>query len=111
MSIKIERLANAFTKEIGHILKNEIKDENIKFVTITATEIASDLSLAKVYFTVLDNNNKINTLNSLNKASRFIRKELCSRVDIRKMPELIFIYDESIEYGNRIEKIISELND
>lgn len=111
MSIKIERLANAFTKEIGNILRDEIRDENIKFVTITATEITNDLSLAKIYFTVLDTNNKVDTLNSLNKASRFIRKELSGRVDIRKMPELTFIYDKSIEYGNKIEKIINELGD
>lgn len=111
MSIKIERLANTFIKEIGEILRDEIKDENIQFVTITATEITNDLSLAKVYFTVLDDNKKDITLKSLNKASRFIRKELCSRVDIRKMPELKFIYDESIEYGNKIERIINEVND
>lgn len=109
MSIKLERLNNAFTEEISKIINEEIKDKNIGFVTITDTKITSDLSFAKVYFTSLDNNREKVT-NALNKASTFIRSSLCDKVDIRKMPELHFVYDESIEYGKKIEDIIERIH-
>ena len=54
MSIKLERLGNIFTEEISKIIQTELRDESIEFVTITYTKISSDLSYAKVYFTVLD---------------------------------------------------------
>lgn len=110
MSIKLERLGADFTEIIPEILKEEVKDPNIEFVTITYTTISSDLSYAKVYFTCLNDNKREEVIKSLNKASGFIRKELCNRIEIRKMPEITFIYDDSIEYGNKIEKILDELN-
>lgn len=110
MNVKIDRLNSAFVKEISKILSTEVKDNNIKFVTITDCEISSDLSVAKVYFTVLDNNKKQDTINALNKAKAFIRGQLSKRVDIRHTPELRFIFDASIEYGNKIEKIIDKIN-
>ncbi len=110
MNIKIERLESTFVKEISYILMEEIKDEDIKFVTITDCEITNDLSFAKVYFTVLDSSKKEQTIKALNHAKSFIRGELSKRVDIRHTPELTFIFDESIEYGKRIENIIEEIN-
>lgn len=59
MNIKIERLNSTFVKEISYILQNEVKDEDIKFVTVTGCDISSDLSYAKVYVTVLDDSKKI----------------------------------------------------
>jgi ribosome-binding factor A len=109
MSIKTERIGNIFVKEISEILANEIRDEHIKFVTITAVNVTTDLSYAKVYFTVFDKEKLKDTEKALNHASGFIRNELKSRVDIRKMPDLKFIYDESIDYGQSIEKIIDNL--
>lgn len=111
MSVKIKRIASNMEKEISQILSLEVKDNNIKFVTITACSVTNDLSFAKVYFTVLDDSKKEVTLESLNKASGFIRKELAERLDIRHIPELEFIYDESIEYGKRIEEKIKEIHE
>lgn len=111
MSIKLERLSHTFVEEISKILSEEVKDPNLEFTTITSAKISSDLSYAKVYFTTLLDDKKNEILKTLNKASGFIRKELCERVDIRKMSELTFVYDDSIEYGNKIEKIIEEINE
>ncbi|MBR1936896.1 MAG: 30S ribosome-binding factor RbfA [Bacilli bacterium] len=108
-SIKIERLNHAFQEEISMILMREVKDENIKFVTITGVETTSDLSFSKVYYTVLDESKKEKTKEALEKASSFIRTKLAERVEIRHTPELKFIYDTSIDYGNHIEKIIEEI--
>lgn len=111
MSIKIERINSSMVKEISYILAHEIKDNDIKFVTITAVKVTSDLSFAKVYFTVLDENRKQQTLDALQNAAGFIRKELCNRIDIRHMPELEFIFDDSIAYGKKIEDIIKEIHE
>ena len=110
-NVKIERLNQAFQEEISMILMTEIKDEDIKFVTITGVETTNDLSFAKVYFTVLDDDKKESTLEALNKATSFIRGELSKRVEIRHTPELKFIYDNSIEYGNHIESIIEKIKE
>ena len=109
-NVKIERLNHVFMQEISNILMTEIKDEDIKFVTVTGVDITNDLSYAKVYVTVLDEDKRKNTLEALNGASHFIRGKLSERVEIRHTPELKFLYDESIEYGNHIEEIIDKIN-
>ena len=109
-NIKIERLNHTIQEEISMILMTEIKDEEIKFVTITGVETTNDLSFAKVYFTVLDEEKKEQTLKALEKAASFIRSKLAERVEVRHTPELKFIFDTSIEYGNHIEQIIENIN-
>ena len=110
MSIKIDRLNHNIIKEVSYILMEEVKDEDIKFVTITDCKTTNDLSYAKIYFTVLDDSKKETTLKALENAKGFIRKELSDRIEVRHTPELEFVYDESIEYGKRIEEKIKELN-
>ena len=110
MSIKLERLGHLFTEQISKIISEEVKDEDIKFVTITAVDISSDLSYAKVYFTNLIDSDREKVTVALNRASGFIRSKLCENIEIRKMPELNFIYDESIQYGQKIKKIIDNIN-
>lgn len=104
MSIKSERISDSLIEQISYILATEVKNKDIKFVTITDVKVTNDLGFAKVYFTVLDEDKKEETLKALKSASGFIRHELRDRVDIRQIPELSFIYDESIEYGKRIEE-------
>ena len=109
MNVKISRLEHEFTVEIAKIIHDEVRDKKIGFVSITGAKISNDLSYAKIYFTTLDNNKKV-ALEALNNASSFIRTLLASRVDIRKMPKLNFVYDTSVEYGEKIEKIIEKID-
>lgn len=109
-SIKLERINSNLVKELSYILATEVKNNDIKFVTITDCKITNDLSFAKVYFIVLDINRKKETLDALKGASGFIRKKLADRIELRHIPELQFIYDESIQYGQKIEKIIDEIH-
>ena len=109
--VKIERYNDLFVKEISMILQTEVKDQNIKFVTITDVDITNDLSFAKVYFTVLNKEYLDVTKDALKRASSYIRGKLSERIEIRHTPELIFIYDESIEYGEKIEKILESINE
>lgn len=111
MSIKIDRIASMLEREISYILMMEVKNQDIKFVTVTGVKLSSDLSYAKVYVTVLDDAKKDVTMKALKDASGFIRHELFDRVDIRHIPELEFVYDESIEYGKKIEDIIEDIHE
>ena len=93
------------------IINREVKDDAIKFVTITGVEVTSDLSFAKVYYTVLDAEKKKDIEERLEKVAPFIRKKLAERIEIRHTPELRFIYDTSIAYGEHIEEIIENLKE
>ena len=108
MSIKLDRLNHIFTEEISKVINEEVKDPDVKFVTLTAVDISSDLSYAKVYFTTFDDRAKVEK--DLNNAAGFFRSILSQRLVMRHTPELKFIFDESIEYGQKIERIIKELN-
>lgn len=109
MSVKLDRLNNSFMEKISEIIHEDVKDRDVDLVTITDVKITNDLSFAKIYFTTLDND-RDKVTKALNKASGFIRSAMCDKIQIRKMPELHFVYDESIEYGNKIENIIERLN-
>ena len=99
-NVKIERLNHAFQEEISMILMREVKDEDIKFVTITGVDTTSDLSFAKVYYTVLDDSKKAKTAEALEKAAPFIRTKLAERVEIRHTPERLkpffFFYNNEL---------------
>ncbi len=110
-NIKIERYNDAIQEELSKILMTEVKDEDIHFVTITGCDLSSDLSYCKVYVTVLDQSKKESTLQALNRAKGFLRSELSKRIEIRHTPELSFHYDESIAYGEHIEKILEQVKE
>jgi ribosome-binding factor A len=110
MNVKIERLNNLFLAELSNIIFKEIKNPVIKTVTLTAVEITNDLSFAKVFFTCM-NEDKDKVLEELNEAKGFLRMKLANTIDIRHTPELIFEYDNSIDYGMNIEKIIEKIHE
>jgi ribosome-binding factor A len=109
--IRIQRIASNLQKEISDVIAYEMRDEDIKFVTITYVKLAPDLSYAKVYFTTLLDQNKEKVLLDLNNAKRFIQNELFKRkLKVRRIPELDFVYDESIAYGDKIDNLIRKLH-
>lgn len=111
VSMRANRVAELMKKELSDIISRRLKDPRVGFVTVTDVDVTGDLQQAKVYFTVLgDEETKTATMQALEKASGFIRSEIGSRIRLRKTPELHFEFDESIDYGNRIEKLIADLN-
>lgn len=110
-NIKLERLNHNYQEVISKILMMEVKDNDIKFVTITGVDVTNDLSYAKVYYTVLDREKIRSTQEALEKAAPFIRTKLAEEVNIRHTPELRFIYDKSIAYGEHIDEIIEKINE
>ncbi len=109
MSLKTQKIGSMFTKEISRIILEDIKDPEIKFVTLTGCDVTNDLSYAKVYFTTFDREKKEVVGKALNRAANYIEIELSKCVDIRKMPQISFHYDTSIEYGEHIEEKLKEL--
>lgn len=107
--VKIQKLAKQIEKELSHILLNDVKDK-MGFITITGVDLTNDLSFAKVYYTVLGKDEKKEvTAKRLEKAKGFIKTTLGSRVQMRKIPDLIFEYDKSTDYGNKIDNLIEQI--
>ncbi len=106
--LKGERASSDIQKELGNILFLEAKDTDFKNVVITDVDVSNDLSYAKVYFTTTDDREHVTK--DLNNAASFFRTLLSQRLEIRHTPELKFIFDDSIAYGQKIENIITELH-
>lgn len=106
--LKGERASSDIQRELGNILFLEAKDVDFKNVVITGVDVSNDLSYAKVYFTTIDDRDHVTK--DLNNAAGFFRTLLSQRVEMRHTPELKFIYDDSIAYGEKIENIIEELH-
>lgn len=110
MSVKIDRLSNSVLEVLSKIIFEEVKNPILKNVILTSCSVTNDLSFAKVYFTCM-NEDKDKVLNELNEAKGFLRGKLSQNIDIRHTPELVFEFDNSIEYGMNIERIIKEIHE
>ena len=105
-----ERIAEEIRKEVATMLFGEIHDPRIGFVTITKAQVSKDLRQAKVYFSMIGNDEeKEKTMEGLQSASGYMRREIGKRLKLRYFPEITFKFDDSLEYASRIEKIIKEI--
>jgi ribosome-binding factor A len=110
--VRVGRVGEQIKKELSQIIQTEVKDPRVGFLTVTGVDVTNDLSQAKVYLSVLGSDeDKANSLQAVAKATGFIRSELGKRVRLRKVPELLFKIDESVDYGSRIESLLHQLNE
>ena len=87
-----------------------LKDPCIGFVTVTSVDVTSDLSIANVYYTLMaEQDDRKETQAGLNSSASYVRQQLGKVLRLRHIPEIRFFYDESIEYGQHIEKLLSEV--
>jgi ribosome-binding factor A len=112
MSRRSERTSKLIQREICALLEREVNDPRLgKFVSVTEVTLSADLKHAKVYVSTLATEmNKEDLLAGFNNASGFLRRELAARLRLKQMPELSFHYDDSIERGARLLKLIGELS-
>ena len=104
------RLESTIQRTLTEIFSREVKDKSIGFITITEVRLTKDLSYLTVYYTILGQDTKKDAAKkALDRSKAFIRTTLAHRVNMRKSPNLIFKYDESLEYGNRIEQGLKKL--
>ena len=109
MAYHVERIAKIIERELSQILLLEAKNQLLKYVSITKVALTNDLSLATIWFTVIGNQNEIAaTSKALEDSKGFLRSVLSKRIDTKKAPDLKFKYDESLEYGKRIEELLKQ---
>jgi ribosome-binding factor A len=109
MSFRPERLAEVIKKEVSDLLR-QMKDPRIGFVTVTTVEVSSDLRYARVFVSVLGDDEQQNaTLKALQRAQGFVRSKLGKRIRLRHTPEVSFALDHSIGEGVRLIRIIDDL--
>ncbi|MCK5329064.1 MAG: 30S ribosome-binding factor RbfA [Candidatus Latescibacteria bacterium] len=113
MEYKRADRVNELLREEISLLVRKLKDPRIGFVTITGVEVTDNLRHAKVYVSVMgeDETARAETLEGLHSAAGFIRRELGRVLTIRRIPELAFRYDESVERGTRMDALLSNLHD
>jgi ribosome-binding factor A len=107
---RTDKIAEEIKKELSGLLRNNIKDPRLpEFVSVTAVKVTRDLRYAKVYISVLgDEEKKKSALAVLKSASGFIRREIGQKLNIRYTPEFTFKLDDSIEYGIYLSKLIDK---
>ncbi len=112
MTRRTDRLGELFREEISALLIKGLKDPRVGFATIGRVEVTEDLSYAKVFVSVMGSDKeKASTLIALRNSAGFIRSHLGKAVKIRKMPEMQFVIDESLEHAMKIQGILHELKE
>ncbi|MEK6534033.1 MAG: 30S ribosome-binding factor RbfA [Thermodesulfobacteriota bacterium] len=108
---RADRVADLIKIEISNLLLKQVRDPRIGLVTITGVKVTDDLRTARVFFVELGKDQCSEEVQAgLGKAAGFLRRELGRRLQLRCVPELLFAYDPSFAYGNRIERLISEIH-
>ncbi len=111
MSQRAHRVAELIKQEISSLFQRGLKDPRIGFVTVTDVEVTRDLRYAKVYISILgDDKAKQESMSGITAALGFIRREVGKHLHLRHTPEISFHFDQSVEYGAHINRILHELN-
>lgn len=107
---RTDRVNDQIQRILSSIIEHELRDPRIGFVTITDVEASKDYSVADVYFTVREEQDPEESLEGLEAASGYLRRRLGEEISIRQTPELRFSYDESVDRGFRMEKLLKEIS-
>lgn len=108
--LRIEKIQELMKQEISRIILQELKDPRIGFVTVTQVEITRDLSSAKVFVSIMGNDEQIaKSWAGLNSSLGFIRREVGHRIRLRVTPELKFVLDKSLDYSDHIQKLLLQI--
>ncbi len=108
---RVERIQEQVREEVSQMLATEVRDPGVGLVTVTRTKVTGDLSLARVYWTIIgDAAERKKTQKALERATGFVRHLLAERLSLRRSPEVKVIFDESVAAQDRIEQIIQEIH-
>jgi ribosome-binding factor A len=109
-SNRLDRINEELKKEISNIINYEVKNSQITgMVTVTKVKVSPDLSFARVYVSMINSKSVKDTLAGLKSASGFIRRRIAEGINLRITPELVFEFDDSLVYGEKIDKILNEI--
>ena len=104
---RTQRLGEQIRRSLSSLVLNEVKDPRVAMVSFTAIKLSRDLSHATIYCTVMNKDDRADTLEALNRASGFLRKKLAAEITARIVPALKFVYDESLERGAHLTDLIN----
>ncbi len=105
-----ERVGEQIRQELSQILSQQVHDPGIGFLTLSRVKVTPDLQLARVLYSVIgDDNQRKETQKALERAVPYLRRQIASRLRLRRVPELQFFYDQSVEHQDRIEQILMDL--
>ena len=105
-----ESIGKTIQENLSEIIRLRIRDPHLGYVTVTGVRVTKDLKVATVFVSVMGaSSEKEETLAALKRATSFLRRELSTRVRLRHTPELVFAYDDTMEKGARIDKILEDL--
>ena len=108
---RADRVSGLIQEVLADILKKEVADPRLRMATITGVKMSADLKLASIYYTTSGDRNAINAAaQAFNRARGYIKKKLAQQLELRYMPQLRFFYDESFDYGSRIEKLLKTVS-
>ena len=109
---RTDRVAALLVREISRIVREEVRDPRIGFVTFTGADVSPDLSVARVFVSVMgEESEKRDTVEGLSSAASFIRGRLWELLDLKTVPELTFELDRTLEHAARIEEILDRIQD
>jgi ribosome-binding factor A len=112
MSVTTERLASLIQRELALIVNTTVKDKSFGYINLTEVKVTKDLSFATVYYSILadDEETMKKAQNALDETKATIRMELAKKIrNVRKIPDLVFKFDEALAYGNHIDEILKTL--
>jgi ribosome-binding factor A len=110
--LRPEKLEDQIHFLLATLVQRNLKDPDLGFVTLTAVRLTGDRSLAKVYYTVLgDADQAARTQKALSRAAGFLRSHLAKRLSLRRIPELRFYLDGSVDDGNKMEELFSKIRE
>jgi ribosome-binding factor A len=108
---RTDRIAELIQRELAFLIQQEVKDPRLGMVTVSDVSVTRDLAYAKVYVTVFGEPTTVKkSLTVLNHAASYLRTMLGKRIKIRKVPELIFVYDKSVTEGKRLADLINKVS-
>lgn len=104
-----QKVADLIQRELSDLLRREVRDPRVGMVTITSVDVSPDLTHAKVFVTLLDPSKVEDTLQGLQRAAGYLRSQLAHRMKLYTTPQLRFSYDESVERGDRLSRLIDSV--
>lgn len=101
-----QRLGDLIQREVSELIRLEVRDPRVGMITITSVDVSPDITHAKIFFTMLEKEKLQDTLEGLSRSAGFLRAQLAKRIRMYTTPELRFVYDESVERGDRLSRLI-----
>lgn len=109
---RADRVADLILQELAEVLLRKVKDPRLANITLTAVKVSPDLRQAKVFYSLLgEEEKKAEAAVGLERATGFVKRELSKRLQLRRIPDLEFCFDSSLEYGSHIDRLLTDLKE